>query len=107
MSLKAYEPTEEITRLRDQWITNRKYDDGQPLSEQDKINVSSGFDCGFIIGMQYAEKLLKSKETLDEIEEGKNLDLELKESKETKKSKDKKKKSNNNNNNVVDGGGQH
>jgi len=62
MSLKAYEPTEEITKLRDQWIANRKYDDGQPLSEQDKINVSSGFDCGFIIGMQYAEKLLKSKE---------------------------------------------
>ena len=36
------------------------------------------------------EELLKSKETIDEIEEGKTLDLELKESKETKKSKDKK-----------------
>ena len=42
-----------VVKIRDKWISERKYDDGEQLSEQDKIILQMGFDAGFSIGFQH------------------------------------------------------
>ena len=44
---------EPVQKIRDKWVSERKYEDGEPLSEQDKILLTVGFDVGFSIGFQH------------------------------------------------------